>query len=72
VRSSKSVLIAHALVKGQINLEQASQAAQLELVYQTKNWGEVEDGHDTDMRETTIRMGDGLLFIKYGKAASEL
>ncbi|CAE6432307.1 unnamed protein product [Rhizoctonia solani] len=43
VLTTKSFIIALALVKGRIDVEQAAQAAHVEVVSQTQRWGEVED-----------------------------
>jgi chaperone required for assembly of F1-ATPase len=43
VLTTKSFIIALALVKGRIDVEQAAQAAHVEVVSQTMRWGEVED-----------------------------
>lgn len=46
--STKSILIALALVKEFINVEQASLASRVEVSSQIERWGEVEDStyHD--------------------------
>jgi len=48
VISSKSFLIGLALVKRGITVEQAAQAAHVEVNSQIDRWGEVEDSHDVD------------------------
>ena len=40
---TKSFLIALALVRGRLDVEQASQAAHVEVNSQIERWGEVED-----------------------------
>ena len=40
---TKSFLIALALVRGRIDVEQAAQAAHVEVNSQIERWGEVED-----------------------------
>ena len=40
---TKSFLIALALVRGQLDVEQAAQAAHVEVNSQIERWGEVED-----------------------------
>ncbi|EUC67274.1 ATP synthase F1 complex assembly factor-like protein, putative [Rhizoctonia solani AG-3 Rhs1AP] len=57
VLTTKSFIIALALVKGRIGVEQASQAAQVEVVSQTQRWGEVEDTHDVDYYDTRRQLG---------------
>ena len=41
--STKSFLIALALVQGEITTEQAADASRVEVLSQIKRWGEVED-----------------------------
>lgn len=41
--TTKSFLIALALVKKQLSIEQAAKAAQIEVDSQIQRWGEVED-----------------------------
>ncbi|KAF9009407.1 hypothetical protein BDQ17DRAFT_1235664 [Cyathus striatus] len=48
---TKSFIIALALVKKHINVEQASLAAQVEVNSQIERWGEVEDTHDVDYHD---------------------
>ncbi|KAG0175724.1 ATP synthase complex assembly protein atp12 [Apophysomyces sp. BC1034] len=48
VMSSKSFLIGLALVKKAVSVEQAAQAAHVEVNAQIDRWGEVEDSHDVE------------------------
>ncbi|KAJ1310163.1 hypothetical protein OPQ81_006907 [Rhizoctonia solani] len=57
VLTTKSFIIALALVKGRINVEQAAQAAHVEVVSQTQRWGEVEDTHDVDYQDIRRQLG---------------
>ncbi|CAE6435765.1 unnamed protein product [Rhizoctonia solani] len=57
VLTTKSFIIALALVKGRISVEQAAQAAQVEVVSQTQRWGEVEDTHDVDYYDIRRQLG---------------
>lgn len=41
--TTKSFIIALALLKGRIGMEQAAQAAHVEVSSQIERWGEVED-----------------------------
>ena len=43
VFTTKSFIIALAVLKGRIGLEQAAQAAHVEVSSQIERWGEVED-----------------------------
>ncbi|KAJ7063162.1 hypothetical protein C8F01DRAFT_1131778 [Mycena amicta] len=55
--STKSVLIALALVKKHLSVEQASLAAQVEVASQIARWGEVEDTHDVDFHDVRRQLG---------------
>ncbi|CAE6520417.1 unnamed protein product [Rhizoctonia solani] len=57
VLTTKSFIIALALVKGRIDVEQAAQAAHVEVVSQTQRWGEVEDTHDVDYHDIRRQLG---------------
>ncbi|KAI9005178.1 hypothetical protein CLU79DRAFT_801455 [Phycomyces nitens] len=48
VMSSKSFLIGFALIKNALTVEQAAQAAHVEMNAQMERWGEVEDSHDVE------------------------
>ncbi|CAO3696114.1 unnamed protein product [Umbelopsis ramanniana] len=60
VISSKSFLIGLALVKRGITIEQAAQAAHVEVNSQIDRWGEVEDSHDVE--KEYIRQALGSVF----------
>ncbi|PAV24318.1 ATP12-domain-containing [Pyrrhoderma noxium] len=55
--TTKSFLIALALVRGKINVEQAAQAAHVEVNSQIEKWGEVEDSHDVDYQDIRRQLG---------------
>ncbi|KAF7295054.1 Nt-Gln-amidase domain-containing protein [Mycena indigotica] len=55
--TTKSVLIALALVKGHLSVEQASLASQVEVASQIARWGEVEDTHDVDFHDVRRQLG---------------
>ncbi|KAF8921494.1 hypothetical protein CPB85DRAFT_1428474 [Mucidula mucida] len=55
--STKSVLIALALVKEFINVEEASNASRVEVSSQIERWGEVEDTHDVDHFDIRRQLG---------------
>ncbi|KAF8610161.1 ATP12-domain-containing protein [Ceratobasidium sp. AG-I] len=57
VFTTKSFIIALALLKGRIGLEQASQAAHVEVSSQIERWGEVEDTHDVDYHDVRRQLG---------------
>ncbi|TPX60251.1 hypothetical protein PhCBS80983_g01924 [Powellomyces hirtus] len=57
VMSSKSFVVAMALVKGKIDAPAAATAARLEVLHQIDRWGEVEDSHDVDREELTRQLG---------------
>ncbi|PIL23719.1 hypothetical protein GSI_13469 [Ganoderma sinense ZZ0214-1] len=55
--TSKSFLIALALVKRHIDVNQAAQAAHVEVNSQIERWGEVEDSHDVDYHDMRRQLG---------------
>ncbi|KAM5535615.1 hypothetical protein V8D89_010782 [Ganoderma adspersum] len=55
--SSKSFLVALALVKRHIDVDQAAQAAHVEVNSQIERWGEVEDSHDVDYHDMRRQLG---------------
>ncbi|KAG8748737.1 ATP synthase complex assembly protein atp12 [Ceratobasidium sp. 414] len=57
VFTTKSFIIALALVKGHITLEQAARAAHVEVSSQIERWGEVEDTHDVDYHDVRRQLG---------------
>lgn len=54
---SKSFLISLALVSGHLNVEQAAQAAEVEVQSQINRWGAVQDSHDVDQAELRRTLG---------------
>ncbi|KAJ3184205.1 ATP synthase complex assembly protein atp12 [Geranomyces variabilis] len=57
VMSSKSFVVALALVKGRIDASDGARAARLEVLHQIERWGEVEDAHDVEREELTRQLG---------------
>ncbi|TPX67546.1 hypothetical protein SpCBS45565_g03669 [Spizellomyces sp. 'palustris'] len=57
VLSSKSFIVALALVRRRITVENAAKAARLEVLHQIDRWGEVEDSHDVDREDLTRQLG---------------
>ncbi|ORX91500.1 ATP12-domain-containing protein [Basidiobolus meristosporus CBS 931.73] len=55
--SSKSFIIALALVKRQLSVEAATTASRVEVLSQIKQWGMVEDTHDVDLEEMRRQLG---------------
>ncbi|KAI0695419.1 ATP12-domain-containing protein [Cerioporus squamosus] len=55
--TSKSFLIALALVMRHIDVDQAAQAAHVEVNSQIERWGEVEDSHDVDYHDIRRQLG---------------
>lgn len=43
VYASKSLIVALALIRGRLTIEEAALASQVEVASQIKKWGEVED-----------------------------
>lgn len=44
-------------------VEEAAQAAEIEVRYQTRQWGEVEDSHDVEKEDIRRQVGAGWLLI---------
>ncbi|KAI0956818.1 hypothetical protein AcW1_005405 [Taiwanofungus camphoratus] len=61
--TSKSFLIALALVKRQITVEQAALASHVEVNSQIERWGEVEDSHDVDYHDVRRQLGSGACLL---------
>ncbi|KAH9923933.1 ATP12-domain-containing protein [Epithele typhae] len=55
--TSKSFLVGLALVMGRIDVDQAAQAAHVEVNSQIERWGEVEDSHDVDFHDIRRQLG---------------
>ncbi|TCD65620.1 ATP synthase complex assembly protein atp12 [Steccherinum ochraceum] len=63
VYASKSFLIGLALVMRHITVEQASQAAHVEVNSQIERWGEVEDTHDVDFQNIRQQLGSAACLL---------
>ncbi|TBU29015.1 ATP12-domain-containing protein [Dichomitus squalens] len=61
--TSKSFLIALALVKRHIDVDQAAQAAHAEVNSQIERWGEVEDSHDVDYHDIRRQLGSAACLL---------
>lgn len=57
VMQTKSFIIALALVKGRIGVEEAALAARVEVLHQIERWGEVDDAHDVDEEDIKRQLG---------------
>ncbi|EJD05961.1 ATP12-domain-containing protein [Fomitiporia mediterranea MF3/22] len=55
--TTKSFIIALALIRGQLDVEQAAQAGHVEVNSQIEKWGEVEDSHDVDYQDIRRQLG---------------
>ena len=51
------------LEKTKFGIEEAREAATLELAHQTEQWGEVEDTHDVDKEDIRRQLGSAILLI---------
>eukprot|EP00898_Chlorokybus_atmophyticus_P008007 jgi/Chlat1/8207/Chrsp76S07642 len=54
--AARSVVIALAVVKGRLSMDEALQVIRCEEDYQTKEWGFVEGGHDVDIADLRVRI----------------
>lgn len=60
---TKSFIISMALVKRHLNVEQASNAAHVEVNSQIQRWGEVEDTHDVDFHDVRRQLGSAACLL---------
>ena len=51
------------LESGRFDIERAAEAANLEVLHQTEQWGEVEDTHDVDKEDTRRQLGSVVLLV---------
>ncbi|KAI0059075.1 ATP12-domain-containing protein, partial [Artomyces pyxidatus] len=63
VYTTKSFIIALALVHKRINAEQAAKASQVEVASQIERWGEVEDSHDVDYHDIRRHIGSSACLL---------
>ncbi|KAF8061575.1 ATP12-domain-containing protein [Lyophyllum atratum] len=61
--TTKSLIIALALVKKHLTVEQASLAATVEVSSQIERWGEVEDTHDVDYHDVRRQLGSAACLL---------
>ncbi|KAJ7694221.1 hypothetical protein B0H17DRAFT_1058254 [Mycena rosella] len=61
--TTKSFIIALALVRKHLTVEQASLAAQVEVASQIQRWGEVEDTHDVDFHDVRRQLGSAACLL---------
>ncbi|KAF9566344.1 ATP12-domain-containing protein [Agrocybe pediades] len=61
--SSKSLVIALALVKKHLSVEDASLASTVEVDSQIERWGEVEDTHDVDYQDIRRQLGSAACLL---------
>jgi len=61
--TTKSFIIALALVHGHVTAEQAALASQVEVASQIERWGEVEDSHDVDYHDVRRHIGSAACLL---------
>ncbi|KAH9857641.1 ATP12-domain-containing protein [Lenzites betulinus] len=61
--ASKSFIIGLALVKRRLDVDQAAQAAHVEVNSQIERWGEVEDTHDVDYHDMRRQLGSAACLL---------
>lgn len=64
VSTSKSLVIAAALLHARLSVAEAVKAARLEEEFQLEDWGMVEAGHDLDIADTNTRLGAPAVFTR--------
>lgn len=52
-----------AVSRGRFGIEEAAEAASLEVLHQTSQWGEVEDTHDVDKEDLRRQLGSVILLV---------
>lgn len=50
-------------MEGKFGIEEAAEAASLELLHQTEQWGEVEDTHDVNKEDLRRQLGSSILLV---------
>ncbi|PWN53811.1 ATP12-domain-containing protein [Violaceomyces palustris] len=70
VLTTKSFMIPVALLSGHLTVEQAAQAAEVEVASQIERWGEVEDSHDVDHADLRRQLGSVSCASKVGKSGT--
>ncbi|KAF5365694.1 hypothetical protein D9758_003272 [Tetrapyrgos nigripes] len=63
--ATKSLIVALALVKRYITVEEASMAARVEVHSQIERWGEVEDTHDVDFHDIRRQLGSAICLLSH-------
>lgn len=66
----KSLVLATALVREHIGIQQGITAARLEELFQIEDWGAVEAGHDLDEADISTRIAGPVLFLRLLKDGS--
>jgi len=61
--TTKSFIVALALVKRQLTADQAAETAQVEVNSQIERWGEVEDSHDVDFHDVRRQLGSAACLL---------
>ncbi|KAJ7470615.1 ATP12-domain-containing protein [Mycena latifolia] len=61
--TTKSFIIALALVRKHLTVEQAALATQVEVASQIQRWGEVEDTHDVDFHDVRRQLGSAACLL---------
>ncbi|EDR10945.1 uncharacterized protein LACBIDRAFT_315971 [Laccaria bicolor S238N-H82] len=61
--TTKSLIIALALVKNHLSVEKAALAAQVEVNSQIERWGEVEDTHDVDYHDVRRQLASAAILL---------
>lgn len=62
--AAKSLVIAMAISRGRLDIEEAIQVIRLEEDYQIEEWGLVEGGHDIDVADLQSRVAAASVFLR--------
>lgn len=61
--TSKSFIIALALIEGHLTVSEAVEAARVEITSQTAVWGNVEEAHELELQFTRRQLASSVLFL---------
>lgn len=62
--SAKSLVVAMAVYRGRLGIEDAIQVIRLEEDFQIEDWGLVEGGHDVDLADLRCRVAAASVFLR--------
>jgi ATP synthase F1 complex assembly factor 2 len=61
--TTKSILIGLAMVETRLDRNMAIEAARLEIAFQTRTWGEMQESHDLDKEYLHMMLASASIFL---------